>query len=153
MAERRREDQIVRYREHAQIAKQIGMVGRVDATNIIQNSQMNMDVTTSSTTLPLYYLGYEALIKQIEILSNRKSDDPFITGLRDLQEQLALLSSIKFNYKNISSVEVDQAAFKPKYGIKPNRRLIVLITTAVGLFSGIFLVFFIEFIKTQRKNH
>ena len=36
MAERRREDQIVRYTEHAEIAKKLGMIGRVDATNIIR---------------------------------------------------------------------------------------------------------------------
>ena len=40
MAAKGREDQIIRYSEHAEIAKKLGMIGRVDATNIIQNTQL-----------------------------------------------------------------------------------------------------------------
>ena len=150
MAEKRREDQIVRYTEHAKIAKQIGMIGRIDATNIIKNTQVNVDIATTST--PLYYLGFEALMTQIEILRTRESDDPFIKGLRDLQEQLAMLRTIKFDQEKMSSVHVDQAAYKPNNPIKPNRRLIVSIATLFGLFSGIFLAFLIEYVQKERKK-
>ncbi len=156
LAERRREDQIIRYSEHAEIAKKLGMIGRVDATNIIQNTKMNADKTgirrQSTATSPLYYLGYEALMTEIGILRDRKSDDPFITGLRDLQEQLALLNAINIEKENLSSVHIDEIAFTPKSPIKPNRKLIVTIAALAGIFSGIFLIFFIEFIETQRKK-
>ena len=151
MAERRREDQIIRYTEHAEIAKRLGMLGRVDATNIIQTTEISRDI--ASATSPLYYLGYEALLTEIEILRNRKSDDPFILGLRDLQEQLAMLQSITLDEKNMSAVQIDQAAFPPKYAIKPNRRLIVSLATVFGLFAGVLLVFFIEFFKGMTKKH
>ena len=151
MAAQRRKDQITRYAENAEIAKQLGIIGRVDATNIIQTTQMNLDIATATT--PLYYLGYEALMTEIKILSNRKSDDPFIAGLRDLQEQLALLSSIKLDQEKMTAVYIDQAAYPPNSPIKPNRRLIVSLATVVGLFSGIFLAFFIEFVQDQRKKH
>ena len=157
LAERRREDQIIRYSEHAEIAKKLGMVGRVDATNIIQNTQMNANNTgirrQTTATSPLYYLGYEALMTEIGILRDRKSDDPFITGLRDLQEQLALLNAVNIEKENMSSVHIDEKAFPPISPIKPNRRLIVTIGSLAGMFSGIFLIFFIEYIKTQRKKH
>ena len=151
LAERRREDQITRYTENAEIARRLGMVGRVDATNIIQTTEINTDIATA--TSPLYYLGYEALMTEIGILRNRKSDDPFINGLRDLQEQLELLKAVNFEKDKMSSVHIDERAYSPMEAIEPNRRLIVSIVTAVGLFSGIFLVFIIEFIKTQRKKH
>ena len=151
MAEKRREDQIIRYSEHAEIAKKLGMLGRVDATNIIQTTEISRDI--ASATSPLYYLGYEALLTEIEILRNRKSDDPFISGLRDLQEQLAMLQSITLDEKNMSAVQIDQAAFPPKYAIKPNRRLIVSLATVFGLFAGVLLVFFIEFFKGMTKKH
>ena len=61
--------------------------------------------------------------------------------------------SINIEKENLSSVHVDEIAFPPKSPIKPNRRLIVTIGALVGMFSGIFLIFFIEFIKTQRKKH
>ena len=155
MAKLRREDQIDRYLEAAKIAVDLGIKRRVDATNIIQSiqpvTQMNVDIATAST--PLYYLGHEALLKEISILKNRESDDPFIAGLRDYQEQLALLRSIRFNKEKLNAVHIDQAAYPPTYATKPNRRLIVSIGTVVGLFSGIFLAFFIEFFQNQRKKH
>ena len=151
MAKQRREDQIVRYHEAAIIADSLGIKRRVDATNIIQNTQMNVDIATATT--PLYYLGFDALSIEITILKNRKSDDPFISGLRDLQEQLALLRSIKFDQEKMTAVHIDQAAYPPNSPIKPNRRLIVSLATVVGLFSGIFLAFLITFVQNQRKKH
>ena len=151
MAKTRREDQIVRYTEAAKIAASLGIKRRVDATNIIQNTQMNVDIATATT--PLYYLGEEALMTEIAILRSRKSDDPFISGLRDMQEKLALLRSIKIDKETLKAVHVDQPAFPPKYAIRPNRKKIVSIATVVGLFSGIFLAFFIEFVQNQRKKH
>ena len=151
MAKQRREDQVIRYQEAYKIALTLGIKKRVDATNIIQNTQMNVDIATAST--PLYYLGIEALSAEIEVLQNRKSDDPFISGLRDLQEQLALLRSFKSSAKGMHSVNIDQAAYPPKNRIKPNRRLIVSLGTVVGLFLGIFLVFFVSFIQNQKEAH
>ena len=151
MAKRRREDQIIRYLEASTIAENLGIKRRVDATNIIQNTQMNVDIATATT--PLYYLGLEALSTEISILINRESDDPFIGGLRDLQEQHALLSSIKYDQTRMTAVHIDQAAYPPKSPIKPNRRSIVSLTTVVGFFLGILLVFLIEYVQNQRNKH
>ena len=149
MAKQRREDMITQYEEAAFIAQKLGVMDRVDSTNIVQNNQLN--ITTSN--IPLYFRGYMALNTEILFLKSRESDDPFIAGLRDFQERLALLRSIRFDKERISTVHIDQAAYPPKYAIKPNRRLIVSLATVVGLFSGIFLVFLIEFVQNQRKKH
>ena len=149
MAKQRREDTILRNEEAAVIAGKLGVKDRVDTTNVVQNNQRN--ISTSST--PLYYRGYKALNAEIKILKNRKSADPFISGLRDLQEILALLSSIKIEAEGMHAVTVDQAAYPPKNRIKPNRRLIVSLGTVVGLFLGIFLVFFVSFVQKQKETH
>ena len=149
MAKQRREDTILRHEEAAVIAGKLGVRDRVDTTNVVQNNQLN--ISTSST--PLYYRGYRSLNAEIKILKNRKSDDPFISGLRDLQEILALLSSIKIEAEGMHAVTVDQAAYPPKNRIKPNRRLIVSLGTVVGLFLGIFLVFFVSFVQKQKETH
>ncbi|SVA89933.1 uncharacterized protein METZ01_LOCUS142787, partial [marine metagenome] len=127
----------------------LGVMDRVDSTNIVQNNQLNI----TNSNIPLYFRGYSALNIEISFLKNRISDDPFIGGLRDLQESLALLRSIKFNQEKMRAVHIDQAAYPPNSPIKPNRRLIVSLATVVGLFSGIFLAFFIEFVQNQRKKH
>ena len=145
MAKQRREDQIDTFQEALNVARRLGVEERVDTTNVVQNNQLN--ISTSST--PLYYRGTRALRTEIEILTNRKSDDPFITGLRDLQENLALLRSININTERLHSVSIDQAAYPPKNRIKPNRRMIVTISTAAGLFLGIFLALFASFIMKK----
>jgi len=149
MAKQRREDKILRYKEASIIAMQLDIADRIDTTNVVQNNRLNI----TTTNIPLYYRGYRALNAEIEYLNNRKSDDPFISGLRDLQEQLALLRSIKFDQEKMTAVHIDQAAYPPNSPIKPNRRLIVSLATVVGLFSGIFLAFFIEFVQNQSKKH
>ena len=149
MAKQRREDTILRHEEAAVIAGKLGVRDRVDTTNVVQNNQLNI----SKSSTPLYYRGYRALNAEINILKNRKSDDPFISGLRDLQEKLALLTSIEIETEGQHAVTVDQAAYPPKNRIKPNRRLIVSLGTVVGLFLGIFLVFFVSFVQKQKETH
>ena len=149
MAKQRREDQIQQFQEASTIAAKLGVKDRVDATNVVQNNQLN--ISTAST--PLYYRGFRALNAEIAILKDRKSDDPFIMGLRDLQESLALLRSIKIEDEGLHAVSIDQAAYPPTNRIKPNRRLIVSLGTVVGLFLGIFLVFFVSFIQNQKETH
>ena len=149
MAKQRREDQIFRFEEAAVIARILGVRDRIDVTNVVQNNKLNS--STSST--PLYYRGFMALSSETEILKNRKSDDPFIEGLRDLQEKLALLRSIKIEEEGLHAVSIDQAAYPPKNLIKPNRILIVSLGTVVGLFLGIFLVFFVSFVQKQKEIH
>ena len=142
---------MLRYQEASSIASALGIKRRVDATNIIQNNQRNPDL--ASATSPLYYLGFEALIAEINVLRSRKSDDPFISGLRDLQEKLALLRSFKIEEEGQHALTVDQAAYPPKNPIKPNRRLIVSLSTVVGFFLGIFLVFLVSFVQKQKEIH
>jgi len=149
MAKKRREDLIIQYEEAASIAQKLGVMDRVDSTNIVQNNQLN--ITTSN--IPLYFRGFKALTTEILILKSRESDDPFISGLRDLQERLTLLRSIKLDKEKMRAIHVDQVAYPPEFPIKPNRRLIVSVATLVGFFSGIFLVYLIEFVKKQREMH
>ena len=149
MAKKRREDHIARFKEALTIARKLGVEERVDTKNVVQNNQLNI----STTSIPLFYRGTRALRTEIEILTNRKSDDPFITGLRDLQENLALLRSININSEEMHSVTVDQAAYPPKNRIKPNRRIIVTVGTTAGLFLGIFLAFFASFVMKLKEDH
>jgi chain length determinant protein (polysaccharide antigen chain regulator) len=149
MAKQRREDKILLYKEANQIAIALGLNDRIDTANIVQNNQLS--VSTGSS--PLYYRGFSALNAEITALNNRKSDDPYIDGLRDLQESLALLRSIKIPNEGLNAVIIDQAAYPPTNRIKPNRRLIVSLGTVVGLFLGIFLVFFVSFVQKQKEIH
>ena len=86
------------------------------------------------------------------MLRSEKPDDLFIPDLRDLQERLALLRSIKIEKEKLHAVSIDKAAYPPKGRIKPNRKRTVSLGAIVGLFSGIFLAFFIGLCRTKRKS-
>ncbi len=196
MAHRRREDKIVRYTEAAKTAKTLGIrSGLTQQTRLVDTSsgrgevtpltakdnlqgspyaQMNVDIATATT--PLFFIGFDALEavlnnlksrtvddpfipglrdlqEKVSVLRSIKSDDPFIPRLRDLQEQLALLRSLKIEEEKLHAVNIDQSAYPPKNRIKPDRRLIVLLGTVVGLFLGISLVFFVSFVQKQKGIH
>ena len=74
MAKQRREDQILILKEAIIIARSLGVKERVDATNVVQNNQLNI----STSTIPLYYRGFRALNAEKQKLEKRKTDDPFI---------------------------------------------------------------------------
>ena len=149
MAKQRRQDSILTLENARSIATELGVEDRIDTINVIQNNQL----TVKNGGSPLYFRGAKALKAEIRNLYNRNSDDPYIKGLRDLQEELTLLDSIVINSTGLNSVTIDRAAYPPRSSIKPNRRLIVSIGTVIGLFLGIFLVFFASFVQKQKELH
>ena len=148
MAKQRRQDRIQIYLDANKIAIDLDIISRVDTKFIVQNTQLS---TTGSN--PLYYRGSKALLSEIKTLNARISDDPYIVGLRDLQENLALLRSIKIPNEGMHAVTIDLAAYPPKSHFKPNRRLIVSIGTVAGLFLGTFLVFFVSFVQKRKETN
>ncbi|QAB15776.1 LPS O-antigen chain length determinant protein WzzB [Hydrogenovibrio thermophilus] len=101
--------------------------------------------------LPLYYLGYKLLEAEKSALLERKSDDPFIERLRDLEERLALLNAVQVNLNNVSVVKVDQA---PTLGekIKPKKALILAVAGVLGLMLGVFVALIRRAVKKRRAE-
>lgn len=147
----RREDRIAVLKEAIMIAESLNIKDRLEVSNIVHNS--NSDVVSINTfATPLYYRGSKQLSAEVEILSRRKSDDPFISELRNLQEELARLHSIAIDKSQIEPVTIDQPAYPPDYRIKPNRWQIVILGFVFGLMISIFAAFFYEFIKTNIRG-
>lgn len=93
-AKTRRIDHIRALEEAAKVAESIGLA---EKSSLLESAQANdkaafyTEVNTQAQ--PLYLRGYKALRSEIKELEERKSDDPFIPGLRDLQDKLDLLST------------------------------------------------------------
>jgi len=150
MAAQRREDYINLLQEALTTSTVIGIEVPLEISNISQSTQSN--ILTNNSTTPLYYRGSKALTAEINTLKNRASDDPFISGLRDLQERLAHLKSIKVDNTQLNALTVDQAAYPPESRIKPKRKLIVVLGFVLGLMLGIFGAFFSNFFENQRRE-
>ncbi|MBT3235653.1 MAG: hypothetical protein HN353_06865 [Bdellovibrionales bacterium] len=138
MAKVRRSDRLKRLKEGAFLANKISVL-----TQETGNSQMKEHD---------YRRGAKALNAQIEVLNKRGNDDPYIAGLRDLEEKLEQLSMIKVDRSKLQAVIIDQKAYPPTSRIKPKRRLIVTIGLVVGLMAGIFYALFANFLWRARKT-
>lgn len=93
-AKTKRMDQITVLTEAAKIAESVGLIEKSALLeNAITNpSEGNAFYTEVNTQpQPLYLRGSKALRSEIKELTERTSDDPFIPGLRDLQDKVELL--------------------------------------------------------------
>ena len=168
------------------ILKEAAMIAR--ALNIKysvfeQNTQnMQNQLGTSKFYDQLYDRGYKALEAEIEVITNResdnkfnpeisalqerlkslennltieqlksrKNDDPFIESLRDVESELKRMKSIHIDPETVKTAQLDQTAISKR--IKPDRRLIVVIGSFLGLMLGIIGAFFSYFLEIQRKE-
>ncbi len=168
------------------ILKEAAMIAR--ALNIKysvfeQNTQnMQNQLGTSKFYDQLYDRGYKALEAEIEVITNResdnkfnpeisalqerlkslennltieqlksrKNDDPFIESLRDVESELKRMKSIHIDPETVITAQLDQTAISKR--IKPDRRLIVVIGSFLGLMLGIIGAFFSYFLEIQRKE-
>lgn len=141
----RQEDKEVRLKEGINLAEALGI--KDFTTRSDNNSASN-----SGEGLPLYMMGYKALKAELKLLRQRKNDDAYIPGLRDLQEKLLLLKSIRFDPTLISSVRIDQPAQVPDHHIKPKRRLIIALGVFGGIVAGMFAAFLVDSVARARRQ-
>ena len=144
-----RKDELGRLIEAYNLAKDLGIV----------EYKANKNVVSSKNTLSIYmgdskrYMdGTRVLQAEINALKNRKSDDIHIEGLRNLQEQLIKLEAINVEKNNLEAATVDKKAIVNINPIRPNRKLIVILSLILGGMLGIFAVFIMEFMSNFKKQ-
>ncbi|WP_460873864.1 LPS O-antigen chain length determinant protein WzzB [Paralcaligenes ginsengisoli] len=86
-----------------------------------------------------YLLGAKALRAELNILSQRKSDDPYIPELPDLLKKQALLNSVDLNPDHLSVATIDRAATAPEEPIKPKKALTLILGVILGGILGVFI--------------
>lgn len=151
LAAQRRQDRILSLREALSVARALGIESAGGFPVVSKNDIASIEVNTAQT--PLYMHGVKALEAEITVLDSRKSDEPFVQGLRDLQEKLAFLEGISIERDKVSAVTIDSAGRAPYRMERPNKNLIFVLTVAFGLLIGVFLVFLVEsFSKSEIKS-
>lgn len=85
-----RNDETARIAEQSAIAHFLGIQKPLDlrAIEAVEHGSSASAQINSSGVQPPYLQGYAALDKRIEMLRNRKDDDPFIDDLRKIQQQI-----------------------------------------------------------------
>jgi len=142
-AERRRLDEIIALKEALRIAKALGIQDASAFSKMAEKNQSGLVVNTAQ--VPTYMQGTKALELQISVLETRKSDEPFISGFRDLQERRAFLEGISIDADALSAVTIDAVAKTPYRAERPRKLLVIFSAATLGLIIGLFLVFVAEF--------
>jgi LPS O-antigen subunit length determinant protein (WzzB/FepE family) len=90
-----RKDQIARLKEQAKIAETLGIKDpiTVQSVNVRNDPAPTASAQVISGDQPLYFQGSTALEEQIDLLSKRSDNDPFISELRDLERQVFVLKN------------------------------------------------------------
>ena len=157
----RREDELESLKEDYQIAKNLNITEHLFLPNVGDSSKDSriFELTNISKRLSIkdnltsYMKGTKVLQAEINALKNRKSDDFKIIGLRDLQEKLTRLESIKINDDKLQSVIVDKKASIDVVPIWPNRKLIAIYSLILGGILGILVVLMLEFIDYYKNRN
>ncbi len=142
LAKDRRLDRIAKLEENIKIARKLNL-----KKPSVVGPKANIQ-GVEAQGLPLYYLGYDLLEAEKTVLEKRKNDDPFIPGLRNLQEKLYALQEVQLD-KDFDVFTLDQAPSKPIKPIKPRKIMIISVSTVTGLLLAIFLALLIGFAKGE----
>lgn len=139
VAQKRRQDQLIRLQEDYNIANAIGLKDPFFSQERDYSLQANSSV-------PRYLSGTKALKTQINILGSRKSDDPFSKELRDAQQELAFYKNININTQNAAVFRLDGSVKSSDRLVSPKKRVIMIASMMLGLLLGISLVIIRNFL-------
>lgn len=111
------------------------------------------DIFITPKDSPLYLRGSKALTAEIEALTKRKNHDAFIFGLRSLQKKYFKLTQVKFDKPLVRGLQIDRPAMLPHNPVKSKRKVIVILGAIIGLMSGIFVAFLINYFGTIKREN
>jgi chain length determinant protein (polysaccharide antigen chain regulator) len=132
-----REDRMAVLHEAYRVAEQLGIEDGAGGTQLARPIEGGVAVNT--VQLPLYSRGTRALGAEIDALKARESNDPFIPGLRELQDELGVLIALQVDKSQLRPMSLDQPAYAAKKPVKPKRLLVALGAVVAGLMLGVFV--------------
>ena len=141
-------DRIEQLNEALAVAQRLGITEKEDNKSNLQSVIVGEE-STAVTQAPLYFLGTKILHEEIQSLKNRKSEDPFIPGLRILEENIQTLELSKLSYGDVRAAAIDQPATVPTVRNAPKRKLIVFVITFLGLLISFFYILITNFFRTK----
>ncbi len=140
-----RTDRIAQLQEALTIASVAGISNpQVKATRTSASGELQQFIDGNLD----YMRGATAIKAELEILQNRKNDDPFIPDLRNLENQLIYLAKVNLRPAGVAVYTKDSIAEVPETPIKPKKALII----ALGLVLGGMLGVFVALIRTSLLN-
>jgi len=150
-ARQSRLNEIVTLTDAAALAASLNIIeSNLNQLNKSSNN-MNLNIAIQSgTNIPEWYLyGETALLKMIDLLESRSSDEAFIPQLLKLDSEMLKLESIRPDSTDISAMQLYQAATSEIIPTKSKNRLIIALAFIGSFMLSILLVFLMNAFKEE----
>lgn len=145
------QDRITQLEEALIIAKKLS-IEEISFTGASQQNVVISDTNLFNNNQPLYLFGTRALKVEINTLKKRSSEEPFISGLRQLQVKASSLSSIVIDPTEVRAAQIDQQAIPTDKRFAPKRKLIVFLGAVFGVFLSLIYIFYKSIFLIRRSN-
>ena len=148
-ARKNREDRILRLSEELEMAEELGLqASQIKASRISSDGELEQFVDSNL----MYMRGTKVIRAELDILKNRKNDDPFIAGLRELENQLDFLAKVSVSPDGVAVFTLDSAAEVSETPIKPKKALILALGVVLGGMLGIFIALIRSMLAKRRES-
>ncbi len=150
-------DEIAALEDSFKTAEKLGITKAIANGNYA--SEPNND-DASEVKLKLQYeqayrRGTDALSAELEVVRNRKNLDFMIPALRNLENQISIISAKLKRIaaqSGIKTVTVDRPALDENKRIKPDRKKIMIIGSISGFVLGMIVALLLNFLSTVRRK-
>ncbi len=147
LATTHREDRIARLQDALVVAEAVG----AEAPQVVAGrTAADEDLARMIDGSLSYMRGSRAIKAELQLLQARENDDPYITELRDLQQQRNLLDLVEPAPENAALFTLDQAAEVPDGPIRPRKTLIATLGFLLGGILGLALAL-IRFARASER--
>ncbi|TRO30674.1 hypothetical protein EQ845_25965 [Pseudomonas putida] len=126
-----REDKITRLQEALRIATAIGLENPP-----LINGEVSKALSSKMDGELTYMRGSKALAAEISNLQQRKSEDPFIDDLRQVQTRQQFYQGLVAVKRDVNVYQLDGTIEQPDVPVKPKRNLIIALGVIMGLGLG-----------------
>lgn len=147
-ARKLREDRIARLSEALKVADKVGLQApQVKASRTSSDGELEQFVDGNL----MYMRGAKAIRAELDVLQNRKNDDPFIAGLRELENQLDFLAKVSVSPDGVAVFTLDSAAEAAETPIKPKKVVILSLGLVLGGMLGVFIALIRGMLAKRRE--
>lgn len=129
-----REDLIVRLREALGVAQQVGVVKPP-----LISGGLSGEVSAAMSGELTYMRGSQALDAAIKALEARRTDDPFIPGLRDLQVAYRFYQNLEVQPETVAVYRLDGPIELPDEPVGPKKSVLLVLGLFLGVLIGLML--------------
>ncbi|MNQ56225.1 lipopolysaccharide biosynthesis protein WzzE [compost metagenome] len=147
VGDKTREDSLIKLREALVVAQAIGLekppaIGSDSKTSMGILGNMEGDLT--------YMRGTKALTAEIENLKTRKSDDPFIGKLREIETKYNFYTRLSKSYREAKAFRIDGLVEKSGAPVKPKFLFVILAGMLSGLGFGLVVALVRDFLVANK---